>query len=176
MFPIKCLDVLKCPKTEIFKKLQILSSSFYSLGHGTNDAQKTMGVITLLLFTSGYLTAFNVPTWVILISHASIALGTYFGGWRIIKTMGIKITKLTPFHGFSAETSGALVLLGTAHFGIPVSTTHVISGSIMGVGSVRRYSGVRWQIARRIVFAWVLTIPMSAIIAALSYLVIGLFL
>ncbi|MBI2652251.1 inorganic phosphate transporter [Candidatus Woesearchaeota archaeon] len=160
----------------LFKKLQIVSSSFYSLGHGTNDAQKTMGIITLLLLTSGYLTTFKVPVWVIIISYTSIALGTYLGGWRIVKTMGIKITKLTPFHGFSAETSGALVLLGTAHFGIPVSTTHVISGSIMGVGSVKRYSGVRWQIARRILLAWILTIPVSAIIAGSSYFIIKLFL
>ena len=160
----------------LFKKLQIASSSLYSLGHGTNDAQKTMGIITLLLVTSGYLASFSVPLWVILISHASIALGTFFGGWRIVKTMGLRITKLKPFHGFSAETSGALVLLGTAHFGIPVSTTHVISGSIMGVGSVRRYSGVRWQIARKIVAAWLLTIPMSAIIAGLSYFTISVFL
>ena len=158
-----------------FKKLQLVSSSFYSLGHGTNDAQKTMGVIALLLFTSGLISTFYVPKWVIIASYTSIALGTFFGGWRIVKTMGLKITKLTPFHGFSAETSGGIVLLSTAMFGIPVSTTHVISGSIMGVGSVRRYSGVRWQIARRIVIAWILTIPMAAIIAGLSYLVIGLF-
>lgn len=155
-----------------FRKLQIVSSSFYSLSHGTNDAQKTMGIITLLLFTSGFISTFYVPKWVIIASYTAIALGTFFGGWRIVKTMGIKITRLTPFHGFSAETSGALVLLTTALFGIPVSTTHVISGSIMGVGSVKRFSGVRWRIARKIVIAWVLTIPMSAIIAGLSYLVI----
>jgi len=159
-----------------FKKLQIVSSSFYSLGHGTNDAQKTMGIIALLLFTTGLISTFYVPKWVIIASYTAIALGTFFGGWRIVKTMGIRITKLTPFHGFSAETSGALVLLGTALLGIPVSTTHVISGSIMGVGAVRRYSGVRWQIARRIVFAWILTIPISAIIAGLSYSVIILLL
>ena len=111
----------------------------------------------------------------IIASYTAIALGTFFGGWRIVKTMGIKITKLKPFHGFSAETSGALVLLGTAHFGIPVSTTHVISSSIMGVGSVKRSSGVRWQIARRIVTAWLLTIPMSAIAAGASYFVISQF-
>lgn len=155
-----------------FKKLQIVSSSFYSLSHGTNDAQKTMGIITLLLFTSGFISTFYVPTWVIIASYTAIALGTFFGGWRIVRTMGIKITRLTPFHGFSAETSGALVLLTTALFGIPVSTTHVISGSIMGVGSVKRFSGVRWRIARKIVIAWVLTIPMSAIIAGLSYFVV----
>ena len=155
-----------------FKNLQIVSSSFYSLGHGTNDAQKTMGIIALLLFTSGLINTFYVPKWVIIASYTAIALGTFFGGWRIVKTMGINITKLRPFDGFSAETSGASVLLITALFGIPVSTTHVISGSIMGVGSVKRYSGVRWQIARRIVWAWVLTIPISAIIAGLSYFAI----
>ena len=161
---------------QYFKRLQIVSSSFYSLGHGTNDAQKTMGVIALLLFSSGLIGTFYVPKWVIIASYTAIALGTFFGGWRIVKTMGIRITKLKPFHGFSAETSGALVLLGTALFGIPVSTTHVISSSIMGVGSVQRYSGVRWQIARRIVLAWLLTIPMSAVIGGISYFVIGLFL
>ncbi len=161
---------------QYFKRLQIVSSSFYSLGHGTNDAQKTMGVIALLLFSSGLISTFYVPKWVIIASYTAIALGTFFGGWRIVKTMGIRITKLKPFHGFSAETSGALVLLGTALFGIPVSTTHVISSSIMGVGSVQRYSGVRWQIARRIVLAWLLTIPISALIGGISYFVIGLFL
>ncbi|MBI2660554.1 inorganic phosphate transporter [Candidatus Woesearchaeota archaeon] len=160
----------------LFKKLQIASSSLYGLGHGVNDAQKTMGVIALLLFSSGMISTFYVPKWVIIASYTAISLGTLLGGWRIVKTMGLRITKLKPFHGFSAETSGALVLLGTAHFGIPVSTTHVISGSIMGVGSVRRYSGVRWQIARRIVVAWLLTIPISAIIAGLSYFAINMLL
>ena len=159
-----------------FKKLQMVSSSFYSLGHGTNDAQKTMGIIALLLFTSHLTANFYVPKWVIFASYTSIALGTFFGGWRIVKTMGLKITKLKPFHGFSAESSGGLVLLFTGLFGIPVSTTHVISGSIIGVGSVRRYSGVRWQIARKIIWAWILTIPISAIIGSLSYFVIKLFL
>lgn len=159
-----------------FRKLQIVSSSFYSLGHGMNDAQKTMGVIALLLFSAGIISSFYIPKWVIIASYSAIALGTFFGGWRIVKTMGINITKLTPFHGFAAETSGALVLLITSVFGIPVSTTHVISGSIFGVGSVKRNSGVRWQIARRILIAWVLTIPVSAVIAGLSYLAIGIFL
>jgi len=153
-----------------FKKIQIASSSLYSLSHGTNDAQKTMGVIALLLFSSGMIAEFHVPAWVIIASYTAIALGTLFGGWRIIKTMGTKITKLRPFDGFAAETSGSLVLLGTAHFGIPVSTTHVISSSIMGVGAVKRMSGVHWQLARRIVLAWIITIPASAIMAALIYL------
>ena len=156
-----------------FKKLQLLSSSFYSLGHGTNDAQKTMGIIALLLFSSGLISTFYVPKWVIILSHTAIALGTLFGGWKIVKVMGTRITKLKPFDGFSAETSGGLVLLSTAFFGIPVSTTHVISGSIMGVGSVKRYSGVRWSIARRIVAAWLLTIPIAAIIGGIIYLVIS---
>ncbi|MBI2658092.1 inorganic phosphate transporter [Candidatus Woesearchaeota archaeon] len=159
-----------------FKKLQILSSSLYSFGHGTNDAQKTMGIIALLLFTSGFISEFYIPKWVIIASYSAIALGTFFGGWRIVKTMGLKITKLKPFHGFAAETSGAFVLLGASHFGIPVSTTHVISGSIIGVGAAKRSSGVRWQIARKIVVAWLLTIPMSALISGLSYYLINLFL
>lgn len=159
-----------------FKKLQILSSSFYSFGHGTNDAQKTMGIIALLLFTSGFISEFYIPRWVIISSYSAIALGTFFGGWRIVKTMGLKITKLKPFHGFAAETSGAFVLLGASHFGIPVSTTHVISGSIMGVGTVKRYSGVRWQIARKIIVAWLLTIPISALIAGSVYYSISLLL
>ena len=180
IFSILMMWILKNRKPShvdwLFKKLQIASSSLYSLGHGSNDAQKTMGVIALLLFSSGLISTFYVPKWVIIASYTAIALGTFFWGWRIVKTMGLKITKLKPFHGFSAETSGALVLLGTAHFGIPVSTTHVISGSIMGVGAVKRYSGVRWQIARRIIVAWLLTIPMSAIIAGLTYFAIRLFL
>jgi len=158
-----------------FKKLQIVSSSFYSMGHGANDAQKTMGIIALLLFTSGFISSFHVPAWVIIASYSAISLGTFFGGWRIVKTMGLKITKLKPFHGFAAETSGALVLLVTSLFGIPVSTTHVISGSIIGVGTVKRSSAVRWQIARRIVLAWILTIPATAAIAGLCYLAAGLF-
>lgn len=152
-----------------FKKLQLVSSSAYSLSHGTNDAQKTMGVITLVLLTSGMISEFHVPVWVILSSYTAIALGTFFGGWRIVRTMGLRITKLRPFHGCMAETAGSAVLLSTAYFGIPVSTTHVISGSIMGVGTVRRSSGVRWQIARKIVVAWLLTIPVSALAGALAY-------
>ena len=159
-----------------FKKLQLVSSSLYSLSHGTNDAQKTMGVITLVLLTGGLISEFHVPLWVILSSYTAIALGTFFGGWRIVKTMGLRITKLRPFHGCMAETSGSFVLLGTAHFGIPVSTTHVISGAIMGVGSVKRSSGVRWQIARRIVAAWFLTIPLSALAAGIAYFGVSLIL
>jgi inorganic phosphate transporter, PiT family len=157
-----------------FGKLQLVSAGFYSLGHGTNDAQKTMGIIAGLLYTSGYLAAFTIPFWVVLICHAAIALGTMAGGWRIVKTMGQKITKLKPVGGFCAETAGAVTLLGTALAGIPVSTTHTITGAIMGVGATRRLSSVRWGVANTIVWAWVLTIPLSALIAALSYYAIML--
>ena len=153
-----------------FRKLQLVSAAAYSLGHGTNDAQKTMGIIAVLLFSAGYLgDEFYVPVWVILAAHTAIALGTLAGGWRVIKTMGMKITKLHPIHGFSAESSAALTLLGTATFGIPVSTTHVIAGSIMGVGSTKRLSAVRWGLVRKIILTWVVTIPISVIVAYLSY-------
>lgn len=158
----------------IFRKLQLVSSFFYSLGHGTNDAQKTMGIIAVLLFSAGLMKEFYIPVWVILSCHAAIALGTYLGGWRIVKTMGTKITKLHPLEGFCAESSGGLVLLLTAMIGIPVSTTHVITGSILGVGVVENARRVRWVTARRMVWAWVLTIPASAIIAAGFYLLIKL--
>ncbi|PIN86801.1 anion permease [Candidatus Woesearchaeota archaeon CG10_big_fil_rev_8_21_14_0_10_44_13] len=158
---------------KIFKRLQLASSFFYSVGHGTNDAQKSMGIITLLLFSAGYIKEFEISTWVILSCHAAIALGTYFGGWKIVKTMGTKITKLRPFEGFCSESSGGIVLLVTAWLGIPVSTTHVIAGSIMGVGTVENFKTVRWATARRIVWAWLLTIPISALIAAGSYMVIA---
>lgn len=158
-----------------FGKLQLVSAGLYSLGHGTNDAQKTMGIITGLLYTSGYLSTFDVPFWVVLLCHAAIALGTMSGGWRIVKTMGQKITKLKPVGGFCAETAGAITLLGTAVAGIPVSTTHTITGAIMGVGATKRLSSVRWGVANTIVWAWVMTIPLSALIAALSYFAIALF-
>lgn len=159
-----------------FSKLQIFSAFAYGLGHGGNDAQKTMGIIAVLLFTSNYLgPEFYVPLWVVLAAHGSIALGTLTGGWRIIKTMGHKITKLRPIHGFAAETAGSAVLFVSTHFGIPVSTTHVISASIMGVGSTRRLSAVRWNVARRIVWAWILTIPASAIIGGVTYTIIQFF-
>jgi PiT family inorganic phosphate transporter len=156
-----------------FRKLQLLSAAAYSLGHGGNDAQKTMGIITGLLVASGYLTSFAVPLWVILLSHAAIALGTLFGGWRIVKTMGTKITKLQPIGGFCAETAGAITLMGATLAGIPVSTTHTITGAIIGVGSTRRLSAVKWGVAGRIVWAWLLTIPISAAIAAVAYLLIA---
>jgi PiT family inorganic phosphate transporter len=157
-----------------FRRLQLVSAAFYSLGHGTNDAQKTMGIIAVLLFSSGYMQVFHVPTWVILACHAAIAAGTLMGGWRIVKTMGMKITKLRPIGGFSAETAGAVMLIGTAIWGIPVSTTHTITGAIMGVGATHRLSAVRWGVATRIVWAWVLTIPAAALAAGLSYGIIRL--
>ncbi len=151
---------------KLFRRLQLLSAAVYSLGHGGNDAQKTMGIITGLLVAGGYLQKFEVPIWVVLISHAAIAAGTLFGGWRIVKTMGSGITKLQPFGGFCAETAGAITLIGATLAGIPVSTTHTITGAIIGVGSTRRVSAVRWGVAGRIVWAWVLTIPIAALVAA----------
>jgi PiT family inorganic phosphate transporter len=153
----------------VFRRLQLLSAALYSLGHGTNDAQKTMGIITGLLMTAGILSKFEVPFWVILLSHTAIALGTLFGGWRIVKTMGSKITKLRPSDGFCAETAGGITLLLTAFFGIAVSTTHTIAGAIMGVGATKRLSAVRWGIAGTMIWAWILTIPASAIVAAIMY-------
>jgi PiT family inorganic phosphate transporter len=152
-----------------FRRLQLCSAAMYSLGHGTNDAQKTMGIIAGVLFTAGYLKTFYIPFWVILMAHAAIGLGTLTGGWRIVHTMGSKITKLQPVGGFAAETAGALTLFTSSSLGVPVSTTHTITGAIVGVGAVRRFSAVRWGVARRIVWAWVLTIPASATIAALTY-------
>jgi inorganic phosphate transporter, PiT family len=156
-----------------FRKLQLVSAAAYSLGHGTNDAQKTMGIITGLLVTAGVLKVFEVPYWVILMSYFSIAMGTLFGGWRIVKTMGQKITKLKPVHGFCAETSGAITLLVTAWFGIAVSTTHTISGAIMGVGATQRASAVRWGLAGNIIIAWILTIPASALVGAVCYALVS---
>ncbi|MGE0641740.1 MAG: anion permease [Thermoanaerobaculia bacterium] len=155
-----------------FRRAQLVSAALYSLGHGGNDAQKTMGIITGLLVASGYLATFEVPLWVILVSHFAIAMGTLFGGWRIVKTMGTKITKLQPVGGFCAETAGAITLFGATLAGIPVSTTHTITGSIMGVGATRRLSAVKWGVAARIIWAWVVTIPVAALVAAVSYLAI----
>lgn len=156
-----------------FKLLQLVSASFYSFGHGTNDAQKTMGVIALTLFSAGITNTFVIDHWVIISCYSAISLGTFLGGWRIVKTIGTRITKIRAMEGFCAETASALVLIGTAHMGIPVSTTHVISGSIMGVGSIEHARNVRWGIARKILWAWILTIPATAIIAALSYYLVS---
>jgi PiT family inorganic phosphate transporter len=157
----------------LFRRLQLLSAAAYSLGHGTNDAQKTMGIITGMLVTAGILKEFHVPFWVILMSYFAIAMGTLFGGWRIVKTMGQKITKLKPSMGFCAETAGAITLLLTAFSGIAVSTTHTISGAIMGVGATKRASAVRWGLAGNIVIAWILTIPASALVGAVAYLLVN---
>ena len=143
------------------------------MGHGTNDAQKTMGIISGLLFSTGLLGAkFHVPLWVVLSCHAAIALGTMLGGWRIVKTMGQRVAKLKPVDGFCAETSAAIMLIISTNLGIPVSTTHTITGAIMGIGSLKRLSAVRWGVAGRIIWAWVLTIPCSALIAALAYAIV----
>ncbi len=159
-----------------FRRLQLVSASLYSLGHGGNDAQKTMGIIAVLLFSTGYLgQKFYVPIWVMVACHLAMALGTLFGGWRIVKTMGMKITKLQPVGGFAAETAAACTLFGATIAGIPISTTHTITGSIVGVGAVRRLSSVRWGIAGRIVWAWIFTIPAAAIVAALCYQVCRFF-
>ena len=156
-----------------FRRAQLVSAAADSLGHGTNDAQKTMGIIAVLLFSTGHLgPEFYVPMWVILAAHAAIGLGTLSGGWRIVKTMGMRITKLRPVGGFCAETAGAATLIGTAIAGIPVSTTHTITGSIVGVGALQRLSAVRWGIAGRIVWAWIFTIPASGAVAGVFWLVL----
>jgi PiT family inorganic phosphate transporter len=152
-----------------FRRLQLMSAAAYSLGHGGNDAQKTMGIIAGVMFAGGFIETFRIDLWVVLAAHAAIALGTLSGGWRIIHTMGARITKLQPVGGFAAETAGAVSLFTATHLGIPVSTTHTITGAIIGVGSIKRLSAVRWGVAGRIVWAWILTIPMSALIAALFY-------
>ena len=154
----------------VFRRLQLVSASLYSLGHGGNDAQRTMGVIAILLCSEGLLGRnFYVPLWVVLACQGAMALGTLLGGWRIVHTMGSKITRLTPMQGFCAETGGSLTLFGATAFGIPVSTTHTITGAIIGVGSARRASAVRWGVARNIIVAWVITIPAAALIAAAFY-------
>jgi PiT family inorganic phosphate transporter len=159
-----------------FRMMQFVSASLYSLGHGGNDAQKTMGVIAVLLYSQGYMgTTFHIPFWVVLSCQAAMALGTFTGGWRIVKTMGSKITRLTPVQGFCAETGGAITLFMATELGIPVSTTHTITGAIMGVGAARKVSAVRWNVANGIILAWIITIPASGLIAALAYACVGLF-
>jgi len=153
-----------------FRRGQLVSAALYSLGHGGNDAQKTMGIITVLLYANGFLGGeFHVPLWVVLACHAAMGLGTLSGGWRIVRTMGLRITKLKPVGGFCAETGGAITLFLATNLGIPVSTTHTITGAIVGVGSVMNASAVRWGVAGRIVWAWVLTIPCTAFISALTW-------
>ena len=158
---------------QIFSRLQLLSASFMAFSHGANDAQKAMGIITLALVASGQLTSSEVPTWVIISCALAMGLGTVVGGWRIMRTLGMRIVKLEPVHGFAAETSAATVLLFAAHFGLPVSTTHTITGAIVGVGATNGLSAVRWGVAGRIVWAWIMTIPAAALIAAVSYFVLS---
>ena len=169
-----CRDTTPTRVDRWFRRLQLLSAAAYSLMHGANDAQKTMGIITSALFTGGYIATFTVPVWVILIAHAAIGLGTLSGGWRIIKTMGTKITKLTPVGGFAAETGAAVAIYTATAMGIGISTTHTITGAIIGVGATKRLSAVRWGVAGQIIWAWILTIPASATIGALSYYAIRL--
>jgi len=157
----------------IFRKGQLVSAAFYSLGHGGNDAQKTMGIIASLLFSAGLLgNKFYIPNWVVIACYTAISLGTMFGGWRIVKTMGQKVAKLKPIDGFCAEFGAAVTLFTSSAFGIPVSTTHTITGAIMGVGSIKRMSAVKWGVAGTIIWAWILTIPCSAIISAATYLIL----
>ena len=159
-----------------FRSLQLVSAALFSLGHGANDAQKTMGIILALLIAGGKVNASSdVPTWVVLSAHTAIALGTWFGGWRIVRTMGTKLTKLQPMGGVAAESSSAAVLFFVSAKGIPVSTTHTITGAIVGVGSANRLSAVRWGVARRVAWAWVLTIPGAAIMAAATYGIVAIF-
>ena len=162
------------PKTmnDRFRRLQVLSAAFMAFSHGSNDAQKTMGVMTLALVTAGIIPEFKVPLWIILLAASAISLGTAAGGWRIIRTMGSKVVKLDPVHGFAAETTAASIIFGASTLGMPVSTTHVISSAILGVGSSDRFNSVHWGVARTIGIAWVLTLPASATVAAVAYLVL----
>ncbi|WP_242097177.1 inorganic phosphate transporter [Sphingomonas sp. CROZ-RG-20F-R02-07] len=165
-----CIRMTPLAVDRRFRRLQLVSAALYSLGHGGNDAQKTMGVIAILLYSQGMLHgAFHVPLWVVLACQAAMALGTLSGGWRIVHTMGSKITRLTPPQGFCAETGGAIALFAATHFGIPVSSTHTITGAIVGVGSARRLSAVRWNVASGILVAWTLTLPAAAAIGAATW-------
>jgi PiT family inorganic phosphate transporter len=158
----------RAPRTQanlLFRRLQLISSSLMAFSHGSNDAQKVMGIVTLALVSGGLLDRVEVPTWVIVSCAVAMGLGTAIGGWRIIRTLGMRIVKMEPVHGFAAETSSAMILLGTAHFGLPVSTTHTIASSIMGVGAVVRFSAVRWGVTMRIIYAWVFTLPCTGLIA-----------
>ena len=168
MWIVKDMNPRKVDKH--FRRLQLVSAAMYSLSHGSNDAQKTIGIIAIVLFTNGFLgSTFYIPTWVIILSYSFISLGTLIGGWKVIRTLGMRITKLTPFGGFSAETSAGLTIIWATLLGIPVSTTHTITGAIIGVGAIKGFSAVRWGVARNILWAWVLTIPLSAIFAMITY-------
>lgn len=159
---------------QYFKKLQLISAAFMAFSHGSNDAQKTMGIITLALLSANIINDFNVPVWVILACAITMGMGTMGGGWRIIKTMGTKVFKMKPIHGFAAQTSASVVILTCSHFGIPISTTHVISSSILGVGSTKRFSAVKWGIAENILRAWIFTLPVCFVLSGLIYLVVDL--
>ena len=162
------------PVNRWFRRLQPISAGFMAFSHGSNDAQKTMGIIALALFASGQISVFEIPLWVKIACAVTMAAGTYSGGWRIIHTLGSKVIKLDPIHGFAAETSAATVIQLATHFGIPVSTTHTITAAIMGVGSTQRLSAVRWGVAGNIAMAWVLTLPASGLIAGIAYLLLDL--
>jgi PiT family inorganic phosphate transporter len=165
-------DAKRKPMARIFRRLQVISAGYMAFSHGSNDAQKTMGIITLALFAAGAIPTIEVPFWVIVVSATALSLGTAVGGWRIMRTMGHRVVQLEPVHGFAAETTAATVLIGTAYLGMPVSTTHVISSAIMGVGSARGPKGVRWGVARRILLAWVITIPAAGIVAATAWAIL----
>ncbi len=152
-----------------FRYLQLVSSAIFSIGHGSNDAQKTMGIVAVLLYSTGYLNHFYVPTWVIFAAYTSMALGTFTGGWKVIQTLGMRLTEIKPVHGFCAETAGAITIIGASFGGIPVSTTHTITGSVAGVGVVKRFSSVRWGIAWNIILAWILTIPGTMLLSSGIY-------
>jgi inorganic phosphate transporter, PiT family len=159
-----------------FRRLQLLSACLFSLGHGGNDAQKTMGIIASLMFSAGYMKTFHIPLWIVLSAHGAIALGTLSGGWRIVKTMGQRITKLRPIDGFCAETASAASIFFATHAGVPVSTTHVITGAISGVGATKRLSAVRWGVTLQIVWAWIFTLPGAGLMGAAYYFLVSLFL
>jgi inorganic phosphate transporter, PiT family len=161
------------PMARRFRRLQVVSAAYVAFAHGSNDAQKTMGIITLALFSAGLISDIAVPPWVIVLSATALSAGTAVGGWRIMKTMGQRVAKLEPVHGFAAQTTAATVILGAAHFGMPVSTTQVVSGAIMGVGASQGARAVRWGVARRILVAWVLTLPAAGLLAALAWLVLN---
>ena len=165
--------VRRRPLGRVFKRVQVVSAGFMAFSHGSNDAQKTMGIVTLALFSAGVIPDVTVPTWVIVLAATALSLGTAIGGWRIMRTMGHRVADLEPVHGFASETTAATILFTTAHLGIPVSTTHVISSAIMGVGSSRGPRGVRWGVARNILVAWVLTIPAAAFVAALAWFILN---
>jgi PiT family inorganic phosphate transporter len=160
------------PLARRFRRLQLVSAGFMAFSHGSNDAQKTMGIITLALFSAGVISTVDVPTWVILVSATAMSLGTAAGGWRIMATMGHRVVELEPIHGFAAETTAATIIYTAAHFGMPVSTTHVISSAIMGVGTSKGAHGVRWGVARGILVAWIVTIPATAAFGSLSWVVL----